>query len=274
MALSNSVLKKYNHLQKIFTEMDSVIVAYSGGVDDSLLLKVGTDTLKENCTGIIGLSPSLSPNEYQEAEKQATLIGANLAKIQTNEINHSLYVQNNLDRCYFCKSELFSRLVEISKELGVNYIVEGSNFDDLNDHRPGMRAAGENKIRSPLVEVKLKKKEIREVAKYLKISSWDKPSQPCLSSRVAYGVKINEDILYKISKAEEYLKNLDFKIVRVRYFDNYVSVEVGEKEITRLFTPEIKQKVKTKFQNIGLNSIVFDPEGYKSGKLNIIQNAS
>lgn len=272
MTISSNTETKYTVLKKIFKEMKSVLVAYSGGVDSSLLLKVGTDTLKHNCTGIIGISPSLAANEYDAAFRQASEFGAKISKIQTNEITNSLYVQNNKDRCYFCKSELFDELVKISKDLNVRFIVEGSNFDDLDDHRPGMKAAKENQIRSPLVEAKLNKKEIRELAKYLGLCSWDKPSQPCLSSRVAYGVKINEDVLIKINIAENYLKKMNFEIVRVRYFDDHVSVEVGKQEVQRLFNPEIEKNVKTKFQDIGFNSVVFDPDGYQSGKLNIIYN--
>lgn len=272
MTISSSTESKYNLLKKIFEEMESVLVAYSGGVDSSLLLKVGTDTLEQDCIGIIGISPSLAPNEYDIAIKQASKIGARISQIQTNEIENSLYVQNNQDRCYFCKSELFDELIKNAKDLNVKFIAEGSNFDDLKDHRPGMKAAKENQIRSPLVEAKLNKKEIRELAKYLGLSSWDKPSQPCLSSRIAYGVKINADVLSKINLAENYLKWLNFEIVRVRYFNDHVSVEVGEQEVQRLFNPEIAKNVKTKLQDIGFNSIVFDPDGYQSGKLNIIYN--
>jgi len=274
MQLSNIILQKYNSLIKIFNNMESVLVAYSGGVDSSLLLKVGTDTLKENCTGIIGVSPSLASNEYSEAVKQAEIMGARIKTIPTNEINNSLYVLNNQDRCYFCKSELFSELVRIANEMNTNFIVEGSNFNDLDDHRPGMQAANERKVRSPLVESKMKKNEIRELAKYLRISSWDKPSQPCLSSRIAYGVKINENILKKINLAENYLKKLDFKIVRVRYFKDYVSVEVGENEVAKLLTPEIKKSVSTELNNLGFDNIILDAEGYQSGKLNKIHIAS
>jgi pyridinium-3,5-biscarboxylic acid mononucleotide sulfurtransferase len=274
MTLSNHLLQKYINLKDIFTKMESVLIAYSGGVDSSLLLKVGRDTLKDKCIGIIGVSPSLASNEYSQAVKQTQDMGIELKTINTNEINNSLYVLNNNDRCYFCKSELFGELQNLSNELNINFIVEGSNIDDLNDHRPGMKAAAEMKIRSPLIEAKLNKKEIRQLAKFLGIKSWNKPSQPCLSSRVAYGVKINENILDKINQAENYLKKLDFKIVRVRYFEDHVSVEVGDNEISRLFTPKIQKSVSTEFGKIGFTNIVFDPEGYQSGKLNKIQIAS
>lgn len=274
MQLSDNLEQKYNNLVELFTKMESVLIAYSGGVDSSLLLKVGTDTLKEKCIGIIGISPSLASNEYSQAAKQAQSMGVKLRTINTNEINNSLYVLNNKDRCYFCKSELFGELGKLSNELNIKFIVEGSNIDDLNDHRPGMKAAEEMKIRSPLIEANFNKNEIRKLAKFLGINSWNKPSQPCLSSRVAYRVKINESILEKINRAEDYLKKLNFKIVRVRYFEDHVSVEVGADEILRLLAPDIQNIVSTKFNILGFNNVIFDPDGYQSGKLNRIQIAS
>ena len=274
MALTVSTTNKYNSLQKIFAEMGKVLIAYSGGVDSSLLLKVGTDVLKENCFGVIGVSPSLASQEYEQALQQAKLMGAEIQSLNTNEIKNSLYVLNNQDRCYFCKSELFDQLNILAAKLDVKYIVEGSNFDDLDDYRPGMKAAGEKQIRSPLVEANLHKNEIRELAKHLKIPSWDKPSQPCLSSRVAYGVEINPAILEKINQAEIFIKKLGFKIVRVRYFENHVSVEVGKNETAKLFVIETKNAIETELKYIGFRKILFDSEGYQSGKLNTIQKAS
>jgi len=273
MILTETIQQKYNHLIRIFKEMQSVLIAYSGGVDSTLLLKVGSDTLKKKCTGIIGISPSLANQEYTEALAQAEQMGAEINTINTNEISNSLYTLNNQDRCYFCKSELFGELNKLADKFKVNFIVEGSNFDDLDDYRPGMKAAKEKKIRSPLVEAKFTKTEIRELAKCLGLSSWDKPSQPCLSSRVAYGVQINESTLKKINRAENFLKELNFKIVRVRYFENHVSIEVGKNEVNHLLKPDIQNSVNVEFNNIGFNKVVFDTEGYQSGKLNKIYNA-
>jgi len=272
MAISKNLLQKYNQLIQVFEEMQSVLIAYSGGVDSSLLLKVGADTLNNNCTGAIGVSPSLANQEYKEAIKQAEQIGAKIKTINTNEISNSLYVINDQDRCYFCKFELFDELNKVADKFEINFLVEGSNFDDLDDFRPGMKAAKEKKIRSPLVEVKLTKIEIRELAKFLGLSSWEKPSQPCLSSRVAYGIEINESVLNKINQAENFLKELNFEIIRVRYLDDHVSVEVGKTEVNRLMNPKIQNSIIQKFKIIGLNKVVFDPEGYQSGKLNKIHS--
>ena len=273
MVLSKTTKHKYNQLIKIFEEMQSVIIAYSGGVDSSLLLKVGTDTLNKNCIGVIGKSPSLAKNEYAAAVNQSEQMNANIKTIKTNEISNSLYVLNNQERCYFCKSELFDELNKLANELKINVIVEGSNFDDLDDFRPGIKAAKEKKIRSPLVESKFTKNEIRELAKFLGLSSWDKPSQPCLSSRVAYGIQINESILNKINQAENFLKEMNFEVVRVRYLGEHVSVEVGENEVHRLVKSEIQNSIITEFKNIGFEKVLFDKDGYKSGKLNLIHNA-
>lgn len=274
MELSDLTNKKHQKLIQIFKDMESAIVAYSGGIDSSLLLKIGTDTLRNNCIGVIAISPSLASKEYEEAMQQAKQMSANLKTIDTEEMNNPLYIINNQDRCYFCKTELFEKLNQLAADLDVHFIVEGSNFDDLSDFRPGRKAASEKYIRSPLVEAKLTKNEIRELAKFLGISSWNKPSQPCLSSRVAYGIPLSENILNKIARAEQFLKNLNFKIVRVRYFEDRVSVEVGKDEVKRLLSIEIQNRVKSEFKNIGFKKIYFDPDGYQSGKLNNIDMAS
>lgn len=274
MLLSKNLSNKYSKLQSIFEEMDSVLIAYSGGVDSTFLLKVGTDTLGQKCVGVIGVAPSLASEEYDRAIRQAKQFKANLKTIHTHEMENPQYFNNDNDRCYFCKSELFFQLGKVSKELNIKYILEGSNADDVNDYRPGMKAASEQNIRSPLMEADLSKSEIRELSKYLGLNTWNQPSQPCLSSRIAYGIQIDADKLNKINAAERFIKSLGFKIVRVRHYNHYVSVEVGKDELDRLFSADIQDNIKNELQKIGFENIKFDPEGYESGKLNQLHKIS
>ncbi len=269
MHLSKKLSDKYNKLQSIFKEMDSVLIAYSGGVDSTFLLKVGTDTLGKKCVGVIGIAPSLATDEYEKAIKEANQFNANLKTINTNEMENPLYFNNNNDRCYFCKSELFFQLGKLANELNIKYILEGSNADDLNDYRPGMKAACEQNIRSPLVEANLSKENIRELSKHLGLNTWDQPSQPCLASRVAYGIPIDGDKLKKINIAEKFIRNLSFKVVRVRLHSDFVSVEVGQNELKHLFKPTNLKKIEKELNRIGFDKVEFNSQGYKSGQLNL-----
>lgn len=260
--------KKYFHLQSLFKEMQKTIIAYSGGVDSTLLLKVGTNVLGNNCIGVLGVSPSLAANEYKDALDIANSISANIEIINTFELKNDNYLRNDERRCFYCKYELFTHLKLFAKKKGIQYIIDGSNADDLGDYRPGMDAGNSLNIRSPFIEAKFTKIEIRELSRYLKLPTWEKPAQPCLSSRVAYGQKISSDLLYKIDQSEKVLINRGYKIVRVRYLGDYVSIEVGQDEIVRLLQEEEKHFIKNQLKEIGFDKIKFDESGYKSGKLN------
>jgi uncharacterized protein len=269
MNLPDDVAAKYKRLQQLFKEMSKVLVAYSGGVDSTLLLKVGTDTLGDkNCIGIIGVSPSMAKDEYQESIYLAKAMGAWIELIETDEMKNPNYLENDNRRCFYCKQELFSSLWKKAEERGIQYIVDGSNADDQGDYRPGMEAARKLAVRSPLMEAGFSKEEIRVLSKYLKLSTWDKPAQPCLASRVAYGTTIDQDILRKIDTSEKYLRDLDFKIVRVRYFPDNVSVEVGKDELQRLQDKRLRAEITDKLRSIGFAKVIFDEKGYESGKLN------
>ncbi len=266
--IPESIEKKYQLVRQSLAGMEKAIVAYSGGVDSTLLLRIGTDVLGRNCIGVIGVSPSLAPTELEEAKAIARSFNGQIDTIETHELDNPQYVNNDDMRCFHCKRELFSNLITYARERKIGFILDGNNFDDLGDYRPGMKAARELHVSSPLVEAGLTKEDIRILARYLKLPNWDKPAQPCLSSRMAYGQQIDPQILEIIALAEDYLKQQGFRVVRVRYYGEHVTVEVGKDEVERLLDPASQKSVRQKFEELGLHRVKFDREGYQSGKLN------
>ncbi|MGB9745962.1 MAG: ATP-dependent sacrificial sulfur transferase LarE [Bacteroidales bacterium] len=259
--------QKYEALQHILKEMGTVAVAYSGGVDSTFLLKVAYDVLKDNAVGILAVSPSFPSREYQRAVETAGLIGARLEIIHTNEMDNPDYTSNPVNRCYFCKSELFERIAEIAASGRYSNMVDGSNVDDLSDYRPGLKAVREKGVRSPLQEAGLTKSEIRELSRSLGLPTWDKDALACLSSRFPFGEKIELWKLKMVDQAETYLSSLGFHNIRARHTGKSVKIEVDPSEVDRLLSPEIRIPLVQYFREIGYTNISVDLEGYRSGKL-------
>lgn len=259
--------QKYEALQHILKEMGTVAVAYSGGVDSTFLLKVAYDVLKDNAVGILAVSPSFPSREYQRAVETAGLIGARLEIIHTNEMDNPDYTSNPVNRCYFCKSELFERIAEIAASGRYSNMVDGSNVDDLSDYRPGLKAVREKGVRSPLQEAGLTKSEIRELSRSLGLPTWDKDALACLSSRFPFGEKIELWKLKMVDQAETYLSSLGFHNIRARHTGKSVKIEVDPSEVDRLLSPEIRIPLVQYFREIGYTTISVDLEGYRSGKL-------
>jgi pyridinium-3,5-biscarboxylic acid mononucleotide sulfurtransferase len=260
---------KYERLKKIIEEMGSIVIGFSGGVDSTLLLKVAHDILKDKVIAVIGKSETYPEEEFNEAIKLAEFIGARYKIVTTEETDNLKFAENPPDRCYYCKTELFSKLKEIAEAEGIKWIADGTNADDVKDFRPGLRAVKENNIRSPLLEAGLTKNEIRELSRLLGLPTWDKPSFACLSSRFPYGMPIDREKLKKIDKAESFLRKLGLKVFRVRLIDeNTVRIETGKEEFKKFFEDDFRVKVVNEFKNLGFIYITLDLEGYRTGSMN------
>ena len=258
--------QKYAELKESIRKLDSAIVAFSGGIDSALVLKAAFDVLGNKAIAVTADSPSLPRRELEETKKIAKQIGARHLIIETEETKNSNYLKNPSDRCYYCKSELYSELKEASLQLGIKNILNGTNFDDISDYRPGLKAADENSIISPLKDAKLTKNDVRELAKYLGLEIWDKPSSPCLSSRVPYGNEITLQKLSMIEEAENFLKDFGIKELRVRHFGNIARIEVNESD--KPIVDYNFNLIKKKFNDIGFNEI--EISNFKSGSLNLM----
>jgi len=259
---------KYEHLQTILRAMESVLVAYSGGVDSALLLKVAHDVLGDRAMGVIASSAAYAPEETQEAMAVAEQMGLPLITIETHELEDERYVTNDFNRCYFCKTELFTHLEPLAKQHKLCYIAYGVNKDDDGDFRPGQRAAREFDVRGPLKEAGMGKHEIRAVARMLGVPVWDKPAMACFSSRIPYGSKVDVTSLQMIYKAEKLLRELGFKQLRVRHHDKIARIEVERSEIPRLIEEEMSRTVTDGLRKIGYTYVTVDLLGYRTGSMN------
>lgn len=267
-ALDAETQAKYAQLQAILRDMESVLVAYSGGVDSALLLKVAHDVLGTRAMGALAVSPAYAPEETGEAMAVAEQMGIPVITLETHELEDERYVANDFNRCYFCKTELFTQLEPLAKKHNLRYIAYGVNKDDDGDFRPGQKAAREFNVRGPLKEAGMGKREIRAVARLLGVPVWDKPAMACFSSRIPYGSKVDVASLQMIYKAEKLLRDLGFHQLRVRHHDKIARIEVERSELPRLIEDEMSRIVTEGLRKIGYTYVTVDLLGYRTGSMN------
>lgn len=260
--------QKEDRLARKIESVSSVLVAFSGGVDSSYLAFLSHRLLGDRAVMVTALSPSVSQYQEQLARDFARAYSLNHRLIRTAEMSNPNYLANSGRRCYFCKSELYGFLSSLREELSLDTIFDGSNADDVGDYRPGRQAASEAGVLSPMVEVGLRKEEIRALSHKWGLPCWDLPAMPCLASRVAYGVTISEEKLKQVEEAEAFLRGLGFRTFRVRHHEELARIELARDELPRFLTLELFECVKSRFKELGYRFVTLDLEGFRSGSLN------
>ena len=261
--------EKYDLLQEIFKDFGKVVVAYSGGVDSTFLLKAAVDTLgTENVLACISAGPSEPRSQLQNAKNLAAQIGATLQTIETNELDDPQFTANKADRCFHCKSHLCQVLLDIAKEHSFENVIFGTNYDDLDDFRPGNRAMKVFGIRCPLAEAKLTKDDIRQLSRRMNLPTADMPASPCLASRISYGLEVTEKRLKQIEEAEDFLRTLGLVEFRVRHHDTIARIEVNPQDIEKITAEPLRCQIVDKMKSLGFKFVTVDLQGFRSGSLN------
>jgi len=260
--------EKLARLQEILSGLDRAVVAFSGGVDSTFLLRVAADTLGSKVTALTAVSPSLPAADRERAQRLAEAMGVRRIVVDSGELDDPNYAANPSNRCYFCKNELYRLCRAQAGALGVPDVLDGTNVDDLADHRPGRRAADERGVRSPLVEAGLTKADVRALSRDLGLPTWDQPSSPCLASRIAYGTPVTPEALARIEACEQVLREKGFREVRVRHHDVLARIEVGRGEIERLLEAPLRDEIVGRFKAAGYVYVTIDLAGFRSGSAN------
>lgn len=266
--------EKEQQLRLLFRDMESVLVAFSGGVDSTYVAYVAAEVLGERALCVTGRSESLSQHEFSDVISLAREFGFRHETIPTDELSDPRYQANTPRRCYFCKSELYTKLKPIAERHSIAFIVDGSNTDDLGDYRPGRAAATEHSVRSPLIEVGMSKSEVRLLSRRSGLPTWDKPASPCLSSRIAYGTTVTITRLTTIERGEEIMREMGFREFRVRHHDGLVRLEIAPAEFDRMLSRAVIDELAERFRELGFRYVTLDLHGYRTGSMNEILNST
>ena len=274
-AIDHQLLEKQTRLLGLLKSLQECVVAFSGGVDSAVVAKAAFLALGQRAKAVMAVSPSVASGEVDQARMVANEIGIDFDLIETNEMTDPRYIQNDQRRCYYCKQELYQRLTDLAQRFPQATLLNGTNTDDLGDYRPGLEAASEQGVLSPLVEAGLNKQEVRGLAKHWNLAVWDKPATPCLSSRIAYGEEVTPERLRMIDQAESFLKSFGLIELRVRYHrGDLARIEVPENEILRFLTLAKSHQIEKRFQELGFRFVTLDLVGFRSGSLTTLVQIS